>query len=243
MSNSQRNVVCDTISHISALTSVSQVGAKFAGAVAKLGFSALGISMLPLPKEDANPVVLTEVTPNGFRDLYTHERFYAVNYIAAHARMAHEPFRFSDAPLAAGESPRQKRFRQALESFDMGQGIIVPIGRPTNMPACTWLAGRNPELHADAILAIQMISLFAASKAQALSGHCTGFERPSTLTQREREVLQWTAAGKSAWEIGEILGIAKRTVDEHAQTAGRKLNAVNRTQAVAIALRDGFIAL
>jgi DNA-binding CsgD family transcriptional regulator len=63
----------------------------------------------------------------------------------------------------------------------------------------------------------------------------------SNLTAREREVLAWISLGKSAWEIGEILGIAKRTVDEHAQTATRKLGAANRTQAVAIAVRDCLI--
>jgi LuxR family quorum sensing-dependent transcriptional regulator len=63
------------------------------------------------------------------------------------------------------------------------------------------------------------------------------------LTSREQEVLAWVASGKSAWEIGEILNIAKRTVDEHAQTAFRKLGAVNRTHAVAIALRDRIIAM
>jgi DNA-binding CsgD family transcriptional regulator len=65
-------------------------------------------------------------------------------------------------------------------------------------------------------------------------------DQPS-LTTREREVLTWISHGKSAWEIGEILGIAKRTVDEHAQTAARKLGAANRTQAVAIAVRDRLI--
>jgi LuxR family quorum sensing-dependent transcriptional regulator len=62
-----------------------------------------------------------------------------------------------------------------------------------------------------------------------------------TLTSREVEVLTWVARGKSAWEIGEILEIAKRTVDEHAQTAVRKLGAVNRTHAVALAIRDRVI--
>jgi LuxR family transcriptional regulator, quorum-sensing system regulator BjaR1 len=62
-----------------------------------------------------------------------------------------------------------------------------------------------------------------------------------SLTAREREVLAWISLGKSAWEVGEILGIAKRTVDEHAQTAARKLGAANRTQAVAIAVRDRLI--
>ena len=65
-------------------------------------------------------------------------------------------------------------------------------------------------------------------------------DRPN-LTPREREVLAWVAQGKSAWEIGEILDIAKRTVDEHAQTAVRKLGAVNRTHAVAIAVRERII--
>jgi LuxR family quorum sensing-dependent transcriptional regulator len=65
----------------------------------------------------------------------------------------------------------------------------------------------------------------------------------TSLTSREKEVLRWAANGKSAWEIGEILDIAKRTVDEHVQTAIRKLSAANRTHAVALALRDGIIKL
>jgi LuxR family quorum sensing-dependent transcriptional regulator len=56
-------------------------------------------------------------------------------------------------------------------------------------------------------------------------------------------VLIWIAAGKSAREIGEILGIAKRTVDSHAQSALRKLGAANRAQAVAIAMRDGLVKI
>jgi LuxR family quorum sensing-dependent transcriptional regulator len=62
-----------------------------------------------------------------------------------------------------------------------------------------------------------------------------------SLTPREREVLAWVARGKSAREVAEILHIAKRTVDEHVQTAVRKLGALNRNHAVAIAVRDGII--
>jgi DNA-binding CsgD family transcriptional regulator len=62
-----------------------------------------------------------------------------------------------------------------------------------------------------------------------------------SLTPREREVLWWAAQGKPAREIGEILHIAKRTVDEHTQKAIRKLGAVNKTQAVALALRERLI--
>jgi DNA-binding CsgD family transcriptional regulator len=65
--------------------------------------------------------------------------------------------------------------------------------------------------------------------------------RNPSLTRREREVLWWAAQGKSAWEIGKILRVTKRTVDAHAQTATRKLGAANKTQAVAIALRERLI--
>ena len=65
--------------------------------------------------------------------------------------------------------------------------------------------------------------------------------RPYALTPREIEILAWVARGKSAWEIGAILHIAKRTVDAHANSAVRKMGATNRTHAVAIALRDHII--
>ena len=56
-------------------------------------------------------------------------------------------------------------------------------------------------------------------------------------------MLTWVARGKSAWEIGEILDITKRTVDEHVHTAVRKIGAANRAHAVAIAVRDRLIDL
>jgi LuxR family transcriptional regulator, quorum-sensing system regulator SolR len=56
------------------------------------------------------------------------------------------------------------------------------------------------------------------------------------LTQREREVLRWTALGKTSDEIGVILGISARTVNFHITMVLDKLEAVNKTQAVAKAV-------
>jgi LuxR family transcriptional regulator, quorum-sensing system regulator BjaR1 len=53
----------------------------------------------------------------------------------------------------------------------------------------------------------------------------------------------WAARGKSAGEISEILNIAKRTVDAHALSAARKIGAVNRMHAVAIAVRNRLFEL
>jgi len=63
------------------------------------------------------------------------------------------------------------------------------------------------------------------------------------LTAREQEVLTWVAAGKSAWDISELVSIAERTAHEHTQAATRKFGALNRTHAVALALRDNVISI
>jgi DNA-binding NarL/FixJ family response regulator len=52
------------------------------------------------------------------------------------------------------------------------------------------------------------------------------------LREREVETLTWAARGKTFWEIGEILGVSKRTVEFHLENARRKLGVATRTQAL-----------
>ena len=61
------------------------------------------------------------------------------------------------------------------------------------------------------------------------------------LTIREVEVLKWLKEGKSSFEVSMILNISEKTVNFHCNNIMRKLDAVNRVQAVAIALEKRFI--
>jgi DNA-binding CsgD family transcriptional regulator len=61
------------------------------------------------------------------------------------------------------------------------------------------------------------------------------------LTPRELECLRWTMDGKTAWEVGSILGIAERTAVLHTNNAMHKLGCVSKHQAVIKALRLGLI--
>jgi DNA-binding CsgD family transcriptional regulator len=56
------------------------------------------------------------------------------------------------------------------------------------------------------------------------------------VTAREREVLEWLAAGKTDREIGEILAMSPRTVQKHLQHIYEKLGVETRTAAVMRAL-------
>ena len=62
-----------------------------------------------------------------------------------------------------------------------------------------------------------------------------------SLTPRELETLRWTMEGKTAWEVGNVLGITERTAALHVNNATHKLGCVNKHQAVLKALRLGLI--
>lgn len=64
-----------------------------------------------------------------------------------------------------------------------------------------------------------------------------------TLTEREMEVLHLLAQGKPNKEIGAELFITERTVKFYVSAIMGKLNAGNRTEAVAIAVQRGLIKL
>jgi transcriptional regulator EpsA len=53
------------------------------------------------------------------------------------------------------------------------------------------------------------------------------------ISTREHEVLGWVRAGKTNYEIGRILNISTCTVKNHLQRIYRKIDVINRAQAVA----------
>ena len=75
----------------------------------------------------------------------------------------------------------------------------------------------------------------AAKLAERVSG--------AALSQREMEVLQRMATGKSNKEIGAELFISDGTVKTHVSSIFTKLEVVSRTEAIAAATRRGLIQL
>ena len=129
---------------------------------------------------------------------------------------------------------------ERAKDFGLADGYVTPVPGPSGSLGSVWVAGQRA-FGARAKAAIHLTSLYTFDRLRALK--VPSCRHKSSLTPREREVLNSIASGKSAWEIGEILTISKRTVDEHTQAALRKLGAANRAQAVAIAHRDRIIAL
>ena len=65
----------------------------------------------------------------------------------------------------------------------------------------------------------------------------------SSLSRRQAEVLRLMAEGKSNKLIGEFLFISEKTVKNHVSSILQKLEAVDRTQAVILAIKNGWVTL
>ena len=124
-------------------------------------------------------------------------------------------------------------FEHALDESIAGRRIILLC----NFPSATSSAGE--------MLGAAHTHHFTVAVQEGVSEIVETIQAPMQhpLTRRELEVLTWVARGKSAWETAEILGISKRTVDEHVQTATRKLGAANRTHSIALALLRHIIEI
>jgi predicted ATPase/DNA-binding NarL/FixJ family response regulator len=90
--------------------------------------------------------------------------------------------------------------------------------------------------------AVALASTVSLSNA-ANDPRCLQADPPSSgaLTRREREVLHLLVAGQTDREIAEHLFIGHRTVQDHVSHILGKLGAVNRTEATAVAIRDGLV--
>jgi LuxR family quorum sensing-dependent transcriptional regulator len=105
------------------------------------------------------------------------------------------------------------------------------------------MGGDFVDLDARTKRSIHLIALYAHSKALALigAGHADSYRR--VLTSGEREVLVWTAAGKTIWEISVIVGVSEAAIAKRVKLAARKLGSVNKTQAVVEAIRTKQISV
>ena len=75
----------------------------------------------------------------------------------------------------------------------------------------------------------------------ALSSTIVLEEGDRTLTVRQREILQMLADGMQTEAVARELGLSTETVRTHTKRILAKLHADTRTQAVAIAIRNGLI--
>lgn len=88
---------------------------------------------------------------------------------------------------------------------------------------------------------VQLFAVHACEAAARLLMPVVPALQVPALSPREIECLRWTMEGKTAWEVGAILGISERTAVLHVNNAAHKLDCTSKHQAVIKAMRLGLI--
>lgn len=229
------------VDELDLLPTVDDVANAFQEAVARHGiehFIATSLSTKGLAFEE---LVIASRWPSEFFMLYVENDYARFDPLIRRSIQSHMPFEWQADSYRSDGDPRVVEVMRRAAEFGLKHGYLVPIHGPKGYEGCVSMTAEKLDLWPRRRSAVHLMALYAFDRMRSLRGKPP--ERKIALTAREREVLSWVAAGKSAAQISQALKISKRTVDEHSQTAARKLGAANRTQAVAIAMRDRIIEI
>lgn len=172
--------------------------------------------------------------PQRWLDRYLARDYFDIDPLVRHARR-------STLPAVWGErifhDSSAQEFWEEAWSHGLKSGLSFVVCERTGTTGIFSLArdGAMDETGQELAALIGRGQMFASLAHQA----CCRLEVPklvpqagTVLTARERECLKWSADGKTAWELGQILGISARTAVFHLNNAMQKLGATNKTQAI-----------
>jgi LuxR family quorum sensing-dependent transcriptional regulator len=167
------------------------------------GFEYFTFHDFPDPERYAD-FVFSKRVPDEWFKLYVQNEYNRIDPAFRLCRRSAEAFIWADAPYNADEDTPTAKFVQRVLDFGLARGLLIPIPRTSGRLGVVWVGGPHAELGT-----LPHPAPTFSWRSMHLSD-CAALWEP-LVTLREREVLTWVAQGKSAWAIGEILIIAKRT--------------------------------
>lgn len=183
-------------------------------------------------------VVVASSFPDSWSYQYQTNHYEAVDPLVAHAFLNLSPAIWS----------QYRRLNEALfdeaASHGLHDGIVIPIFGSGGDQGMFSVATKNPGLDVSSLDDLHEIIatlhytvpyLYESTSKMLKTDMCND----SSLTQREKTCLLWTADGKSAQEVAQILDVSERTVRFHIKNASTKLGTNSGVQAVTRAISAG----
>lgn len=191
--------------------------------------------LVPKPSMD----IVDVSYPNGYIEMYFGNGYLQTDAVLIETVTTLVPVNWRDVDKRVGTD-----YPGAKSAMDFGikDGWSYCIkDNATNNTSCFCMTGSYTEGNQRTEVILKyIIPFYAQAYKRVMTLHQSSYAR---LTAREIEVLNWLKQGKSSWDISTILHVSKRTIDYHVANIKQKLDAVNRAQAVAIAVDRGIIQL
>jgi len=213
------------------------------GITSPFGLTALMAGTVPDPNtpigRQKDHVILCD-WPIEWLDRYVARNYVESDPVVHHMKHLQAPFQWHDASWDSKRDRGTAMMMGDAAEFKLRDGLAFPLVTLEGAIVMVSLGGERTELSAEQFGMISLVATYAIGRAIQLRSKPTIDH--IELTARETECLKWAAMGKSEWEISQILKISEHTSEKHLLNAKNKLGAVNRVQAVAEAIRRGYIS-
>lgn len=171
---------------------------------------------------------------------YDQRKLLADSPVIHHLRVSTVPFQ-SDIENPGGHLRSQPSEGpiELFSRFGMQRGAFFPVHDAAGSRGVVCFSGDRVPFSQGEMLELTYLAAHVYNRLAEIRD--MDHRATEMLTEREIDCLNWTAAGKTSVEIAEILGLSEHTINHYLNRATKKLDTVNRTQAVAKALRIGLI--
>jgi DNA-binding CsgD family transcriptional regulator len=182
-------------------------------------------------------------TPAAYRDAFANASNGRRDPVMQHAKLSTQPIVWDqETYVAAGCADKWES--QAYYGYGTGIALALHLPYGRHFSVGFDRDQRLPRRQATVTRRVADMQLFAVLAHEVAfrilcPEHIVVESAEPRLTGRELEVLRWTMEGKTAWELGNILGISEQTAARHVHNATRKLECINKLQAVLKAIRSG----
>ncbi|MCF6100220.1 helix-turn-helix transcriptional regulator [Mesorhizobium muleiense] len=233
----------DQLQHADTAAAVCE---KLLGITSEFGLTALMAGTVPQPGtprgQQKDHVLLCE-WPGEWLERYVARNYVDHDPVVSHMKQLQAPFQWREASQSIRIDKSSGEVMGDAGEFKLRDGLAFPLITLDGQIVMVSLGGEAVELSGADFGLVSLVATYAIGRAMQIHTMAAKtVDHHVELTPRERECMQWAAVGKSEWEISQILGISEHTSEKHLLNAKSKLGAVNRVQAVAEAIRRGYIS-
>jgi DNA-binding CsgD family transcriptional regulator len=235
------HALVDAGEEIRSVTDAHQFLEKLAAHYGVRNLAYLGVNV-PSPDEN-RPVFVISTYSKAWVDRYRARNYQRIDPVLPESMKGILPLDWRNLPPLRPAAVRF--FGEARDYGVQKQGLSIPIrGASGDMAVFTVNADlADPEwedFKQRNIREFLLIAFYFHQQVMALEGFKSAIDIRE-LSQRERDMLWWTAEGKTTKEIALILGLSDRTVRFYIENAMTKLRCHSKAQCVAKAIRIGAL--
>jgi transcriptional regulator EpsA len=190
------------------------------------------------PAFRADGFSMTTPDPSTLSDIYLRDTSVAPALLKAWEERRYQPVVIDTTIAPVGSGAFMRELERLGGTQLLVHGVHDADGRALTMFtfACRPGSVGSRQTYLAQLLAPSLHAAWVRTQLTRTANATEKASGQSVLTVREQDILKWIYLGKSNFEIGAILKISPLTVKNHVQKILRKLNVVNRTQAIGKAL-------